>query len=231
MAVLLLMDIKLPTRALTTSVLGLSVLSFSVLSSHASPAFAGNAKNNVSTSEQTTQGSSAQTTASSNSYEISISDFVRSDDDRDPAGSYVVQMTVPAFDQAKLYWDSMEDPQFAMRVNDSPAPTKNSDGNASGDNTNSDDWSEWQNLTESGQIYLRNINDLFSLNLFSSAPKEVTVEIRSENFENLPDGDLSSLRLELSSEEKDLKSTISMIVVMLCAGGVLYIKKRRMTAK
>ena len=78
---------------------------------------------------------------------------------------------------------------------------------------------------------LRNINDLFSLNLFSSAPKEVTVEIRSENFENLPDGDLSSLRLELSSEEKDLKSTISMIVVMLCAGGVLYIKKRRMTAK
>ena len=140
-------------------------------------------------------------------------------------------MTVPAFDQAKLYWDSMEDPQFAMRVNDSPAPTKNSDGNASGDNTNSDDWSEWQNLTESGQIYLRNINGLFSLNLFSSAPKEVTVEIRSENFENLPDGDLSSLRLELSSEEKDLKSTISMIVVMLCAGGVLYIKKRRMTAK
>jgi hypothetical protein len=82
-----------------------------------------------------------------------------------------------------------------------------------------------------GQIYLRNINGLFSLNLFSSAPKEVTVEIRSENFENLPDGDLSSLRLELSSEEKDLKSTISMIVVMLCAGGVLYIKKRRMTAK
>ena len=56
MAVLLLMDIKLPTRALTTAVLGLSVLSFSVLGSHASPAFAGNAKNDVSASAQTKQG-------------------------------------------------------------------------------------------------------------------------------------------------------------------------------
>lgn len=240
MVVHLLMATKLPTRVLTTAVLGLSVFSFSVLGSPICPAFAKDTKTAESASSQTQQGSSAQTTAQSKSYEISVADFARSNDDSDPAGSYVVQMTVPAFDQAKLYWNSTEDPQFSMRVNENPASTAEKSGAEStadpansknSDSTKSDDWSEWRNLMESGQTYLRNINGLFSLNLFSSAPKEVTIEIRSENFENLPEGDLSDLRLELSSEEKDLKSTISMIVVMLCAGGVLYIKKRHMIAK
>lgn len=228
MVVLLRMATKLHTRVLTTAVLGLSVLSFSVLGSPTYPAFAKDTKTAESASSQTQQGSYAQTTAQSKSYEISVADFARSNDDSDQAGSYVIQMTLPAFDQAKLYWSSTEDPQFSMRVKEGSASDESSNGTSSKDNTNSENWSDWQALTESGQTYFRNINGLFNLNLFSSSPKEVTIEIRSENFEKASSEGLSDLRLELSSEEKDLKSTISMIVVMLAAGGALYIKKRRM---
>lgn len=191
MVVHLLMDIK---KGVSGLILTATILAFSVSASSGCPVYAGNESGFTS------------------SYELSTTEFLPSET---KDGTYTATITVPTFDQAKLYWDSTSDPEFSMRVCEDPE----SDSSES-----SGDWSDWQNFMESGQTYLRSISGLFSLNLFSSEPEKLAIEIRSENFEN---ANLSNIRLELSSEKKDLRSTISMIVVMLAAGGALYIKKRR----
>lgn len=195
MVVHLLMDIK---KGVSGLILAAMVLGFSVSASSGNPVYAGKTGNE---------------TNPASTYDLSTADFLPSDT---KDGAYTAKITVPAFDQAKLYWDSTGDPEFSMRVCETSDPESSND---------SENWSDWQNFMESGQTYLRNISGLFSLNLFSSEPEKLAIEIRSDNFEN---ANPSNIRLELASEKKDLRSTISMIVVMLAAGGALYIKKRRM---
>ena len=135
------------------------------------------------------------------SFSISPLELKQSSDDY-----YSFQMEVPAFDRAVLFWTSQENPVFSLRVMN-PA-TK--------------EWDDWQSISENGQPYLRNIGGLFHFNFFQPDTSSLFVEIRAEK--NSEAG-LTDIQLTLSSETPQTTSTIVMIIVMLAAGMVFYIKK------
>ena len=63
----------------------------------------------------------------------------------DEEGYCSVQLEVPDFDRAELYWSSLGTPTFYIRTREKQ----------------DDYWSEWQPIEESGHPFLRNIGGIF----------------------------------------------------------------------
>lgn len=120
-----------------------------------------------------------------------------------------VQLEVPDFDRAELYWSSLGTPTFYIRTREKQ----------------DDYWSEWQPIEESGHPFLRNIGGIFNFSLFESKNNSpIFLELRTESNEI---ADLQEIQLCLQKEQNDTVSTIVTIIVMIAAGSVLYIKKKR----
>lgn len=123
-------------------------------------------------------------------------------------GYYSVQAVVPSFDRVSVSWNSDRSPVLSLRVWDDSAGA----------------WGDWQDIQENGQTYIQRVGGIFDLDFFSAHSRELTLEIRAQSNQ---EAGLLDITLDFTTDPRDSTSTAVMIVVMLAAGGALYLKKRR----
>lgn len=121
----------------------------------------------------------------------------------------VIPITAPYFDSATVHWSSTGSPIVSLRVFDKETNT----------------WNDWQSIAESGQRYLHSMGGIFSFRPFQTLPDHLDLEIRIELD---TDSMLQSLSLEFAREESNIKSSVVMILVMILAGGAMYLRRSRM---